>query len=113
MGRRMARQASDQDHYFLGVDRTALRRYELFHESYQAATEMRLATLAVKPDSRVVDVGCGIGRTACYFAEAIVPDGHVVGIDESEELVTLARHFAAEQGVDNVTFQVDRSAELC
>jgi ubiquinone/menaquinone biosynthesis C-methylase UbiE len=104
----MTRQASDQDHYFLGVNRTTLRRYELFHEIYQAATEMRLATLAVKPDARVVDVGCGIGRTACYFAKVIVPDGQVLGIDESEELVTLARHFAAEQGIDNVKFQVDR-----
>ena len=107
----MTRQASEQDHYFLGVDRTALRRYELFHEVYQPATEMRLATLAVKPNAQVVDIGCGIGRTACYFATAVVPNGQVVGIDESEELISLARHSAKEQGIDNVAFQVGRAQD--
>jgi len=99
------------DHYFLGVDRTALRRYELFNQIYQPATEMRIATLRIKPDARVLDVGCGIGRTACYFAKEVVPHGHVVGIDQSEELVDLARHFAAEQGIENVTFEVDRAQD--
>jgi ubiquinone/menaquinone biosynthesis C-methylase UbiE len=107
----MAEQASDRDHYFLGVERTALRRYELFDEVYRPATEMRLATLAVKPNARVLDLGCGIGRTACYFAEVVVPDGQVVGIDQSEALVALARRFAAEQGIENVTFEVHRAQE--
>jgi ubiquinone/menaquinone biosynthesis C-methylase UbiE len=54
----------------------------------------------------VVDVGCGIGRTASYFAKAVAPDGHVIGFDESEELIALARHLAAEQGIDNITFGI-------
>ncbi|MEM1208852.1 MAG: methyltransferase domain-containing protein [Planctomycetota bacterium] len=93
-----------QDHYLLGVDRDALHRYELFNEIYQPATAMRLATLDVQPDARVLEVGCGIGRTACYFAAEVVPDGHVVGFDQSDQLVELAKEFAAEQGIDNVSF---------
>lgn len=110
MDSKMGKGSSEDDHYYLGIDRSALRRYELFNEVYQPATEMRLATLAIRPDARVLDVGCGIGRTACYFARDVVPDGEVVGFDQSEELVGLATQFAADQGIGNVSFYSD-SAE--
>lgn len=108
---KMGKDSSEEDHYYLGVHRSDLRRYELFNEVYQPATEMRLATLAVRTDARILDVGCGIGRTACYFATEVVPDGEVVGFDQSEELVGLATQLAADQGIGNVTFYSDKAED--
>lgn len=49
-----------------------------------------IARLALKPDDRVLDVGCGDGKLTARIAEH-VPDGFVVGIDSSESMIALAR----------------------
>lgn len=40
-----------------------------------------IAALAPLPGERVLDVGCGIGGTPRVLAQAVGPDGEVVGID--------------------------------
>ena len=37
----------------------------------------------LKPNSRIIDVGCGIGSITLDLAQR-VPDGFVVGVDHSE-----------------------------
>lgn len=37
----------------------------------------------IKPNSKIIDVGCGIGTITLDFARR-VPQGSVVGIDQSE-----------------------------
>jgi trans-aconitate 2-methyltransferase len=44
----------------------------------------------IPPDATVLDVGCGTGRVT-EMALELVPDGHVLAIDASEEMVDLAR----------------------
>jgi len=53
---------------------------------------------------RVFDVGCGGGALAITLAEAVAPDGEVVGLDISSALLELARRRAAEAGRSNVRF---------
>ena len=54
-----------------------------------AATRDLLAMVAIGPDSRVLDVGCGAGHTACWIAREY--RAHVVGIDLSEAMLAHAR----------------------
>jgi SAM-dependent methyltransferase len=56
--------------------------------------------LAVHPDSRVLDVGCGLGDVAISLAHEIGSAGRVVGVDASTAMLDIARHRAAEAGVD-------------
>lgn len=65
-----------------------------------------LAAAAPSPGERVLDVGTGGGGTALEAAEAVGPEGAVVGADISEPLSALARRRAAERGVANVRFEV-------
>ncbi|KAL0487018.1 methyltransferaseS [Acrasis kona] len=51
----------------------------------------------------ILDVGCGPGTITIDLAE-LVPHGHVIGIDTSEETLQLARNAAVERGVKNVEF---------
>lgn len=55
-----------------------------------------LGKLALQGDERILDLGCGDGRTTAILA-ARLPAGSAVGIDSSAEMIALAReHFPAE-----------------
>ena len=58
----------------------------------------------LKPDFKILDVGCGPGAIAMDLASTYVPQGHVTGLEYSAEVVERARKHAAERGVANITF---------
>ncbi|MEM6461758.1 MAG: class I SAM-dependent methyltransferase [Pseudomonadota bacterium] len=95
---------SEPESYLLGDQKGSYLRYRLFNEIYEPGTIRRLSDLAVSPDMEILDIGCGIGDTACYFARHIVPDGHVTAFDQAPELIEVARRQAAEHEIGNVTF---------
>ncbi len=49
------------------------------------------AWAGIGPGMRVLDVGCGIGVTTAALAELVGEEGHVVGLDSSEERLKIAR----------------------
>jgi len=51
---------------------------------------------AVRRDATVLDVGCGTGRVTEQLLE-LVPDGRVLAIDASQEMVALARRRLGER----------------
>ncbi len=53
---------------------------------------------------RVLDVGCGAGTDSLVAAQMVGPEGSVVGIDITPEMLAKARAAAAELGVSNVEF---------
>lgn len=77
---------------------------EIFDASVERYQRRFLDTAALKPGDRVLDVGCGSGRTSRDVAR-LVPDGSVLGIDLSERMLDVARRRAAEEGLSNVRFE--------
>ncbi|CAM3105954.1 class I SAM-dependent methyltransferase [Prescottella defluvii] len=59
-----------------------------------------------QPGSRALDIGCGRGAVLFRLAEAVGPDGEVVGIDVSPKMVEATAHEARARGLTNVTVQV-------
>jgi SAM-dependent methyltransferase len=69
-------------------------------------TQYLLEALALRPGERVLDVGCGGGKTSIAAAQAVGTQGAVVGADVSAPLNRLAERRAAEAGLANVRFCV-------
>jgi SAM-dependent methyltransferase len=65
--------------------------------------ERLLEALDVRPGDRVLDIGCGAGRTTRDAARA-ASSGTALGIDVSGPMLEQARRQARAEGLGNVTF---------
>jgi ubiquinone/menaquinone biosynthesis C-methylase UbiE len=52
---------------------------------------------------KILDVGCGPGTLTCDFAK-LVPQGSVIGLDQSKEVVGQARELGKSRGLTNISF---------
>ena len=66
-------------------------------------------SLAIKPSSRVLDLGCGDGTTAVPLAKL---GADVVGIDISSKLVAAGEKRALEEGLHRLRFQQGDACSL-
>jgi SAM-dependent methyltransferase len=57
----------------------------------------------LQPHMRVLDIGCGPGTITADLA-ALVPEGHVTGLDAASGVLEQARRTAAQRRLDNVSF---------
>lgn len=64
-----------------------------------------LELLAPQPGQVIADVGCGAGHDVFELAQIVGPDGKVVGIDKSEQLIDEARRRAGAAAI-NTEFRV-------
>ncbi|MEK6731574.1 MAG: class I SAM-dependent methyltransferase [Pseudomonadota bacterium] len=52
----------------------------------------------------VLDVGCGIGNLTCWLAEQVGSNGRVVGVDNDERQLEVARNRAQARRLSNIVF---------
>ena len=71
-----------------------------------AISDYLLDAAALRRGERVLDIGCGGGKTSMAAARLVGGEGMVVGADFSAPLSQLAGQRAAEAGLDNVDFRV-------
>ncbi|MFE0171019.1 class I SAM-dependent methyltransferase [Streptomyces sp. NPDC059002] len=75
------------------------------HTWRTAANSAAYLVGSLKPHMKVLDIGCGPGTITADLA-ALVPDGHVTGVDHAPGILDTARATAAERGLENVDFAV-------
>ena len=61
---------------------------------------------SIRPGETVVDFGSGGGIDCFLAARAVGPEGKVIGVDMTPEMVALARNNARKLGLTNVEFHV-------
>lgn len=82
----------------------ALAPYDQFHGRGLEATEELAGHLEVAATDHLVDVGCGIGGPARYFADRF--GCRITGIDLTDEFCAAARHLSHAMGLaDRLTFE--------
>jgi SAM-dependent methyltransferase len=79
---------------------------------FASVVEGVLARADVQPGERVLDLGTGTGAVAERAAVAVGPDGEVVGVDISPEMLALAEQRARELGLANVRYVPGRAEAL-
>ena len=67
--------------------------------------ERTIERLALRPGSRVLDVGCGTGASALAAADRVGPSGRVIGVDLAERLLEIAQQKAASRNLGNAEFR--------
>ena len=68
--------------------------------------------LDLQRGSAVLDVCCGSGASALQAAQAVGPEGSVVGVDLADRLLDVARRKARAEGLANVDFQLGDMLDL-
>jgi arsenite methyltransferase len=64
-----------------------------------------LALAAIEPGMTVLDLGSGAGFDAFLAWRKVGPEGRVIGVDMTDEMLQLARKNAAEIGATNIEFR--------
>jgi SAM-dependent methyltransferase len=86
------------------------RSYDLRTGVAQGYRRAVVEALPVRRGQVVLDVGCGTGLCHDSLLDKVGPQGGVVGIEESPEMVAVARERIEQEGWGNVTV-VQSSAE--
>lgn len=71
-----------------------------------------LTHLELRSGETVVDLGSGAGIDALIAARAVGPEGHVIGVDMTPEMLEKARANAAAAGAGQVEFRAGRLEAL-
>ena len=66
----------------------------------------------LRPGQRVLDLGTGTRSVALACAPRVTPDGHVIGVDISPEMLALAGQRASRAGLANVSFADGRAEAI-
>lgn len=91
---------ADAKAWLAGVFDRAASTYDTVAGAYHEHFGERLVSVAgVSAGDAVLDVGCGRGAALVPAARAVGPDGRVVGVDLSHEMVRLASAALASAGL--------------
>jgi SAM-dependent methyltransferase len=82
--------------YFMESEEESLR---LDLKTDPGAVEEQARWAGVVPGMRVVDLGCGAGKTTQILHRLAQPGGEVVGIDNSQQRIDYAMEHYAESGI--------------
>jgi SAM-dependent methyltransferase len=87
----------------------ALASYRRIASAYDSATRRierkrrrAIALLELRQGETVLDVACGTGAAFEALSEAVGPTGRVIGVEQSPEMIELARRRVAALGLGNV-----------
>lgn len=83
--------------------RSRARIYDLELLLFEPVRQRAIDLLGLKNGDRVLDVGCGTGLSFMAVEGLIGPEGSIVGVEQSPEMLELARARAAESKWNNIT----------
>ena len=71
-----------------------------------------VAQLHLKPGDTVIDIGCGTGLNFPILQRAVGPEGRIIGVDLSAEMLAEAQQTAAANGWENVQLACADAAQF-
>ncbi len=107
----MSENASQIAQWNDGFGRTWAELSPLLDRQLAGVGRTTIDALAPRRGERILDVGCGCGRTTLDLAARVGPEGAAVGLDVSRPMLAVARDRAAAAGLAHVRFLEDDAQE--
>jgi trans-aconitate 2-methyltransferase len=79
--------------------------YKSWQSEQQEFAQELMFKLDLKGDERVLDIGCGDGTITAEIAKQL-PNGFVLGIDNSEEMINFAQKIISSKRFTNLAFEL-------
>jgi SAM-dependent methyltransferase len=76
--------------------------YDLQLAPYEMLRRTAIERLALQPGQVVLDIGCGTGMSLGLLQQAVGPQGHVIAVDQSPEMLEQARQRVEQAGWSQV-----------
>ena len=76
--------------------------YYLIGFREQAYRRLAVEALHLAPGDTLIEIGCGTGLNFALAQEQIGPEGHIIGVDQSPEMLAQARQRVERHGWHNV-----------
>lgn len=99
----MTRRSAPPREAALAQYRRRARIYDLELAAFEPVRRRAVQALALAPGDTVLDVACGTGLSFPLLAAAVGPHGHIVGIEQSPEMMAGAARRARSPAVTLVT----------
>jgi ubiquinone/menaquinone biosynthesis C-methylase UbiE len=90
--------------YALGHSAAEIQRLKNQGAMLRPITERLLRNAGIDSGMRVLDLGCGAGDVSMLAAELVGPEGSIVGIDRSQEVLNVAKERARDAGLRQISF---------
>ncbi len=108
----------DLDVQHMGVNKKGEKYYQWDAQEYERSSAAQqkwahemIPKLRLKGDEVLLDIGCGDGKVTAAIA-ARLPGGRVVGVDNSDDMISLARKRYHEASNPNLRFQKEDATKL-
>jgi ubiquinone/menaquinone biosynthesis C-methylase UbiE len=88
-----------------GWDKASDQYDGFWAKQLEPAQTRMIEMAALERGEHVLDTACGTGLVTFRAAEAVGPDGRVVGTDISEEMVRMVSEIASQRGISHVSFE--------
>jgi enediyne biosynthesis protein CalE5 len=79
--------------------------WQTFEQAAQPLSDRLIALAQIEPGQHVLDIATGIGEPAVTAARRVGPAGQVLAIDQSPQMLAIARERVAALGLQNVQFR--------
>ena len=85
--------------------------YERSSSQQKKWAEEVISKIRIKGNERVLDIGCGDGKITAHIA-SLVPEGSVIGIDNSADMISFAQNKFPPSNWPNLSFQFGDATDL-
>ena len=89
-----------------------MTRLQTQAEEFSSSTEESMMKLGIKPDMKVVDIGCGTGSVSFMISPMVGELGQVVGVDSNQYAIDYCNETARSQGILNAKFILSDATSL-
>src|SRR5262245_24091721 len=82
-----------------------IRFRHLLSGNGQRHSDIALPRFGIQPGNKVLDIGCGFGETCLEIGRLVGPSGEVLGLDCTDEFVSIANRERDAAGLGHVRYE--------